>query len=191
MLETVSRGCRAAGGAPNLEKLRLFRVSLADGKLGYRRGSVQNMERSIDTSLSGLHFTNLPLLDSRRPPSQYKATEVILRRMLAVFCRHRPHFLLGMRCVLAFALGKLDYLHGACPPLLRHCHRVQIIINHISRALLRLPSGCPTLWLHVPPDLGGLGVPHVFTRAQLCYLRSFLSCLNSRNELIRLNVRHL
>ena len=41
VLDTVHTCCLAAGGAPNKDKLKLFRVALVDGALCYRWGLVQ------------------------------------------------------------------------------------------------------------------------------------------------------
>lgn len=94
-------------------------------------------------------------------------------------------------CILAYALSKLDFLHCAVPPNAGACVRIQRIVNRIVRQHLRLPASSPTTWLYASTELGGLGVPVVLERARLLLLRGFFDALNSRNGLIRRNLRFM
>lgn len=162
LLDSVYTCCLAAGGAPNMDKLKLFRVALEHGKICSKQAEIKTSRCVLRSSHGGLHFTNLPLLNSQKTPQQYKGAELVLQRLKAAFSRSKPHFLLGVRCIIAFALSKLDYLHSACPPMEVPCKKVQTLMHQAIRALLHLPFNSPTLLMQLPMEFGGLGPYHLY-----------------------------
>jgi hypothetical protein len=191
VLNTVHSCCLAASGAPNDQKLRLYRVVRSPTGLRLAHAVVSTPHCTIRSSMQDLHLAHLPLLSSRSTPPQYSATERILRRLAAALRRRPVHVVLAMRCIAAYALSKLDFLHGACPPHQLPCLRIQRLVNNTIRNVLQLPPSSPVKWLHAAPEDGGLGVPRIWLRAQLHLLRNFHDSLNSRNTLIRRNLRHM
>ena len=183
--------CTAAIGVPNLDKLRLYRVTTSTTGPRLQSAEISSPLCDLKAVRTGLHLAHLPLLTTRAVPSHYRAAERVLLRLLATFHRRHPPFVLAIRCVLAYALSKLDFLHGACPPYQQSCLRIQRLVNKIARVVLRLPSTSPTAWMYATLVQGGLGVPNVVLRAQLTFLRGFYDALNSRDALIRDNLRHV
>ena len=191
VLHTVQTCCLAASGAPNSGKLRLYRVVASAGGPRLSLAVVTTPCCTIRSTTRDFHLAHLPLLSSRAVPSQYLATERILRRLAAAFRRHCVDLTLALRCIAAYALPKLDFLHGASPPRRLPCLRIQRLVNNAIRTVLRLPASCPVRWLRAAPEHGGLGVPDVWLRAHLHLLRQFYDALGSRNLLIRSNLRHM
>ena len=119
VLNTVHSCCLAASGAPNDQKLRLYRVVRSPAGLRLAPAEISTPHCTIRSSVMDLHLAHLPLLRNRAAPQQYSAAERVLRRLAAALRRRPVHIILAMRCIAAYALSKLDFLHGACPP--HHC----------------------------------------------------------------------
>ena len=191
VLNTVQTCCLAASGAPNSGKLRLFRVVASATGPRLASAEVTTPYCTLRSTKREFHLAHLPLLAGRAVPSQYAATERVLRRLAAAFRRHRVDLVLALRCIATYALPKLDFLHGASPPRRLPCLRIQRLVDNAVRALLQLPASCPVRWLRAAPEHGGLGVPDVWIRAHLHLLRQFYDALGSRNRLISSNLRHM
>ena len=138
-----------------------------------------------------LTFLGLPLLMYSNKNSTYQATSIRMKRILQVFTRHRPSFLLVLRCILAYCVYKLDYLHDSVPSRQAALQPLQRQMHRIIRSTLCLPQWLPVAALQAPLDHLGLGVPHLHRRGQLGLIRTFLATLNSRNSIMRTALRQL
>ena len=98
VLEVVYRFCVAAGGAPNIEKLKVFRLRRVDGCLRLLRGSVQTLWGNLPASQKGLSFVGIPLRQGDRPVRVYSGAIRAATLLLASVLTLRPTFTLALRC---------------------------------------------------------------------------------------------
>ena len=191
LVDMACQACWAAGGQVNETKLRFFRISLQRDHLQLKPGRLDLSTGPLSAQTRHLTFLGLPLLMSRSKSTIYLTISTRLKRLLQVFTKHRPSFLLVLRCVLTYCISKFDYIHDSIPCRPAALQPLQRQLHQTIRASLRLPQSLPVAALQAPLDHLGLGVPHLLSRGRIGLIRTLFSTLNSRNHILRAALRHL
>lgn len=137
ILRIVYITCTAAGGAPNLSKLKVFRLRRSGNSLQLVPGNIHALASQLPCSRAGLHFANLPLLMGMRPIQSVRRVRQMLTRLLSAFGRHQLRYLLLLRCLLAFIISRLDFLHTAVAPHDSQLRPLQIMLHRAARVLCK------------------------------------------------------
>ena len=125
------------------------------------------------------------------PQQAVAKTLTRLQRIRQGIAQFRPCYTMSLRIVLAFGIASLDPIADAMPLDATTLQPVQRAVTACLTFALRLPRTAPHDLLYTPITAGGFGVPHLSTRFQLRFLRTFLKALNCRNYLVRETTRHV
>ena len=114
--------------------------------------------------VEGFRLTRVLLVMGDQPREQLANAEANLGKVRRTLGALWPASLLVPRVVLAFVVSTLHYVYEAMPP---HpwLRKVQEALDRGLARALQAPRNVPCALSWTPPDHGGLGVPHLYTRS--------------------------
>jgi hypothetical protein len=185
LLDVACHGCWAGGGAVNGQKLKVFKVVRSHRGLQLVRGSLDTLVGELHFQTEGLSLVGVPLLIGAPPATAHAKAVTRLKMILRGVVQLRPCYSLALRVVVLFALAILDSVYEVTPPEGQSLWEVQLWVDRVLTAALRLPRNIPKMYLRAPLSSGGFGSPHLLVRFQVCFFAGIFSCLGSRNDWVR------
>ena len=124
-------------------------------------GVIVSSTGRIACSPSSLLLAGHPLVPGHLPQHTVSPFFRRLHQLSARLHHLQPSFILGLRCIISYAIAKVDYLAESTLFTDVQVARFQVAVNKVARHFLRLPSYFPLALLRSPLRAGGFALSFV------------------------------
>ena len=156
-----------SGASVNLDKLKVFKITLKDGKLVCVKGSLDTSIGSLSFALQGLKIVGISALMGASVKADIQQAADTATKVVSKLRAFKPSPILGLRVFLAYVMSSLDYRLSCVPVDDTDLETVQKQCRQAARAVARVPQFMSDVFLTLPLSMGGMGFPQVALRLRL------------------------
>ena len=144
VLQANSNACSAAGGTPNVVKLKGFCLALEGCVIRYLPGAWDSLLGRIEWESEGLSMTGIPLA----PTEKIQRMEQRLYHIRRAPCSLRPSCILVLHMVVAYFLSCANFMFEAVAVAPAWVSRTQRLLKQVAVASLSVLLRVPDAALH-------------------------------------------